>query len=64
MDHARPMKMTATMNSCRSVFDRSASDAEHRQKFLFPASPGFSGHFPATKQVFGIFPPNAPPTGM
>jgi hypothetical protein len=46
------------------VFDRSASDAEHQDKFLFPANRGISGLFPATKQLFGMIQPNAAPTGM
>jgi hypothetical protein len=46
------------------VFDRSASDAEHQKRILFLAKPGFSGHLPATKQLFGIFRANAAPTGM
>jgi excisionase family DNA binding protein len=46
------------------VFDHSAADAEHLQNFLLPANPGFSGRFPATKQLFGIFLPNAAPTVM
>jgi hypothetical protein len=58
------MKTTVTTNSLRSVFDRSPSDGEHQPKFLFPAKPGFSGHFPAMKQLFDSFQPNAAPTGM
>jgi hypothetical protein len=58
------MKTTETMNSGYSVFDRSALDAEHLQNLLFAAKPGFSGHFPATKQLFDILQPNGAPTGM
>jgi hypothetical protein len=46
------------------VFDHSASNVEHLQNFLLPASPGFSGHFPAMSQLFGNFLPNAATTGM
>jgi excisionase family DNA binding protein len=46
------------------VFDHSAPFAEHLRNLLIPANPGFSGHFPATKELFGIFLPNAGPTGM
>jgi excisionase family DNA binding protein len=46
------------------VFDHSASDAEHLQNFHLLANPGYSGRFPAPGQLFGIFLPNAAPTGM
>jgi excisionase family DNA binding protein len=46
------------------VFDHSARDAEHLQNFPFVANPGFSGRFRASIQLFGIFLPNASPTGM
>jgi hypothetical protein len=46
------------------VFDHSAADAEHWQNLPLPATPGFSGHFSATKQLFGNFLPNAVPTVM
>jgi excisionase family DNA binding protein len=46
------------------VFDHSAPDAEHLQNLLLPANPAISRHFPAMKQLFGIFLPNAAPTVM
>jgi excisionase family DNA binding protein len=46
------------------VFDHSASETEYVRDFLFLANPGFSGLFPATNLLFGIFLPNAAPTGM
>src|SRR5437660_82609 len=64
MADARPTKTTATTNSCGSVFDRLASDAVHLHEFLLPANPGYSGHFPATNQLFGSVEPNAALTDM
>jgi excisionase family DNA binding protein len=46
------------------VYDRSAWDIERQQIFLLLTKPGLSRHFPATRQVFGIFLPNATPTAM
>jgi excisionase family DNA binding protein len=46
------------------VFDHSAPDAEHLQDFLLHATPAFFWLFPATNLLFGIFLPNAAPTGM
>jgi excisionase family DNA binding protein len=46
------------------VFDRSAADAEHLQTLLLPATPGFSGHFSATKQLFDNFLPSAAPMAV
>jgi excisionase family DNA binding protein len=46
------------------VFDHSARDAEHLQNFHFVATPGFSGRFRASGQLFGNSLPNAAPTGM
>src|SRR5262245_512982 len=60
----RATKTTATTNNRCSVFDHSALFAEHLQNLPFPANPGFSGHFPATNQLFGIFLPHAAPTVM
>jgi excisionase family DNA binding protein len=46
------------------VFDRSSSNAEYLLNLLLAANAGFLGHFPATKQLFAIFSPNAAPTVM